>query len=188
MPIVDMVETIRHKIMERMSHRRCLGRKWKLVPKAFKYVQNVVKDIGEYIVRRSSDVMAEVAGPEFTTVVRLDDKTCTYRAWQVTGLPCVHAAALITRIRGLDICDFVDEVYTVQRFRETYVVPIAPMVSKEFWDKVHLSFTVQPPRLHRQRGRPRKNRIRDLKEKKRTYMCTRCYELGHNKSCKNPIA
>ncbi|KAK1265302.1 hypothetical protein QJS04_geneDACA015710 [Acorus gramineus] len=33
----------------------------KLVPKAFKYVQHIVKDIGEYIVRRSSDVMAEVA-------------------------------------------------------------------------------------------------------------------------------
>ncbi|KAK1316217.1 hypothetical protein QJS10_CPA05g01999 [Acorus calamus] len=191
MPIVDMVETIRHKIMERMNHRHGLGRKWKgkLVPKAFKYVQNIVKDIGEYIVRRSSDVMAEVVGPEFTTVVRLDDKTCTCRAWQVTGLPCVHAAALITRIRGLDICDFVDEVYTVQRFRETYVVPIAPMPSKEFWDRVHLPFIVQPPRLYKQRGRPRKNRIRDPKEKKRTYMCTRCYELGHNKkSCKNPIA
>ncbi|KAK1303655.1 hypothetical protein QJS10_CPB11g01873 [Acorus calamus] len=153
------------------------------------YSRNIVKDIGEYIVRRSSDVMAEVVGPEFTTVVRLDDKTCTCRAWQVTGLPCVHAAALITRIRGLDICDFVDEVYTVQRFRETYVVPIAPMPSKEFWDRVHLPFIVQPPRLYKQRGRPRKNRIRDPKEKKRTYMCTRCYELGHNKkSCKNPIA
>ncbi|KAK1261549.1 hypothetical protein QJS04_geneDACA021668 [Acorus gramineus] len=69
-------------------------------------------NIGEYIVRRSSNVMAEVADPDFTTVVRLDERTCTCRAWQVTGLPCVHAAAFITRIRGLDICDFVDEVST----------------------------------------------------------------------------
>ncbi|KAK1308840.1 hypothetical protein QJS10_CPA09g01140 [Acorus calamus] len=78
-PIIDMVETIRQKIMERMDHRRGLGRKWKgkFVPKAFKYVQHIVKDIGEYIVRRSSDVMAEVVGPDFTVVVRFNEKTCT---------------------------------------------------------------------------------------------------------------
>ncbi|KAK1266737.1 hypothetical protein QJS04_geneDACA014618 [Acorus gramineus] len=134
MPIVEMVETIRHKIMERIDHRRALGRKWrgKLVPKALKYVQTIVKDIGEYIVRRSSDVMAEVAGPDFTIVVRLDERTCTCRAWQVTGLPCIHAAAFITRIRGLDICDFVDEVYSLQKFRDTYASSIAPMPSKGF--------------------------------------------------------
>ncbi|KAK1298937.1 hypothetical protein QJS10_CPB14g00680 [Acorus calamus] len=38
-----------------------------------------LQDIGEYIVRRSSDMMAEVAGPDFTTVVRLDERTCTCR-------------------------------------------------------------------------------------------------------------
>ncbi|KAK1305842.1 hypothetical protein QJS10_CPA10g01277 [Acorus calamus] len=45
--ILKMVDMIRHKMMERMDHRRSLGRKWmgKLVPKAFKYVQNLVKDI-----------------------------------------------------------------------------------------------------------------------------------------------
>ncbi|KAK1268815.1 hypothetical protein QJS04_geneDACA008314 [Acorus gramineus] len=74
MPIVDMVETIQHKIMERMHHRHGLGRKWKgkLVPKAFKYVQSIVKDIGEYIVRRSSNVMTEpgsnIAGTQGSSI------------------------------------------------------------------------------------------------------------------------
>ncbi|KAK1303607.1 hypothetical protein QJS10_CPB11g01190 [Acorus calamus] len=82
MPIVEMVEIIRHKIMERIDHRRALGRKWrgKLVPKALKYIQTIIKDIGEYIVRRSSDVIAKVVGPDLTTVVRLDERTCTCRA------------------------------------------------------------------------------------------------------------
>ncbi|KAK1313208.1 hypothetical protein QJS10_CPA06g01545 [Acorus calamus] len=54
LPIVEMVDMIRGKIMERMYYRNNLGRRWKgkLVPKAFKYVQILVKDIGNYIVRR----------------------------------------------------------------------------------------------------------------------------------------
>ncbi|KAK1274516.1 hypothetical protein QJS04_geneDACA007981 [Acorus gramineus] len=39
------------------------GDEGKLVPKAFKYVQNLIKDIGGYIVR-SDDHRAEVVGPE----------------------------------------------------------------------------------------------------------------------------
>ncbi|KAK1266593.1 hypothetical protein QJS04_geneDACA002546 [Acorus gramineus] len=112
--IVDMVDMIRQQIMERMDHRRIFGIKWKgkLVPKAFKYVQNLVKDIGGYIVRRSDDHRAEVVGPEMVCVVRLDERTCTCRIWQVSGLPCVHATTFITRIRGLDICDYVHPFYS----------------------------------------------------------------------------
>ncbi|KAK1280251.1 hypothetical protein QJS04_geneDACA014934 [Acorus gramineus] len=72
-----------------MNHRRSLGKEWrgKLAPKAFKYVQNLVKGIGDYIMRRSDDQKTEVVGPKIVCVVRLDEKTCTCRVWQVSVGP-----------------------------------------------------------------------------------------------------
>ncbi|KAK1307132.1 hypothetical protein QJS10_CPA10g01263 [Acorus calamus] len=96
---------------------------------------------------------------------------------------------LITRIRGLDICDFVHEYYSLERFRLFYAIPIGALASRDQWEKVELPFTVGPPKTVRPRGRPRKNRIRDPNEKKkRRHMCTLCKEYGHHRSsCKNPI-
>ncbi|KAK1273076.1 hypothetical protein QJS04_geneDACA021461 [Acorus gramineus] len=128
--IIEMVDMIRHKMMERMDHRRAFGRKWrgKLVPKVFKYVQTL-KDIEQYIVRRSDDHRAEVVGPDITCVVRLDERTCSCRVWQVSGLPCVYVATFITRLRGLDICDFVHQFYSLDVFRKSYAHAIGPMPS-----------------------------------------------------------
>ncbi|KAK1283102.1 hypothetical protein QJS10_CPB21g01322 [Acorus calamus] len=191
LPILEMVDMIRHKMMERMDRRRSLGRKWrgKLVPKAFKYVQNLVLDIGGYIVRRSDDHRAEVVGPDITCVVRLDERTCTCREWQISGLPCVHAAAFITGVRGLDICDFVHDFHTLEKFRQSYACAMGPMPNRDEWVKINPSFSVSPPKTVRPRGRPRKNRIKNPDEqRKRRHMCTRCKEVGHHKSsCKNPI-
>ncbi|KAK1276034.1 hypothetical protein QJS04_geneDACA012903 [Acorus gramineus] len=149
--IVELVDTIRGMIMVRMNHRRCLGKKWKgkLVPKAFRYVQQICKEKGSYIVRRSSDMKAEVVGPYHTCVVNLEDKTCSCRAWQVSGLPCEHAATFITSVRGLDISDFVDDCYSVQKFRSAYAIPVGAMPGKELWHRVKLPFVVGPPKTIR---------------------------------------
>ncbi|KAK1307650.1 hypothetical protein QJS10_CPA09g01276 [Acorus calamus] len=144
---------------------------------------------GNYIVRRSTDKQAEVVGPQFACVVNLEDRTCSCRAWQVTGLPCEYAAAFITSVRGLDILDYVDDCYSVQRFRAAYAIPVGGMPSRELWDKVVLPYEVGPPKTIRPRGRPKKKRIRDPNEKRKgRHKCTRCNTFGHQKNtCKNPI-
>ncbi|KAK1289148.1 hypothetical protein QJS10_CPB18g00660 [Acorus calamus] len=118
LPIVEMVDTIRQKIMERMNSRRVMGSKWKgrIVPIAVKYIQSITEDIGEYEVRRSDDYKAEVVGPYFRTGVRLDERTCTCRMWQVSGIPCVHAAAFISRVRGFNVIDIVDKYFSLEKF------------------------------------------------------------------------
>jgi len=64
----------------------------------------------------SGDGIAELCargGSSFRFVVNLDQRTCTCRAWQVLGLPCKHALAYITSIRGEKIEDHVDNYYSV---------------------------------------------------------------------------
>ncbi|KAK1302025.1 hypothetical protein QJS10_CPB12g00598 [Acorus calamus] len=159
--IIEMVDMIRHKMMERMDHIRAFRKKWrgKLVPNVFKYVQTLVKGIGQYIGRRSNDHRAEVVGPKITCVVRLDERTCSCRVWQVSSLPCVHAATFITRVRGLDICDFVLQFYSLEMFKKSYAHTINPVPSIDDWVKIDVPFTVGPPGT-------RKNRIKNPDEKK----------------------
>ncbi|KAK1314179.1 hypothetical protein QJS10_CPA06g00735 [Acorus calamus] len=148
-----------------------------------------MKDIGEYDVRRGGDYIAEVVGPHFTVVVNLEERTCTCKMWQISGMPCVHVTAFVSRVRGLDVIDFVDTYFSIEKFRATYADTVKPMSSKDMWEKVDLPFIVGPPKTIRPRGRPKKKRIRDPNEKKRRHKYTRCKGFGHHRSsCKNPIA
>ena len=40
--------------------------------------------------------------------VDLMERTCTCKAWQMSGIPCDHACAAIRRM-GFDVSDYVDD-------------------------------------------------------------------------------
>jgi hypothetical protein len=64
-------------------------------------------------------------------VVNLDEKTCSYRAWQVTRQPCNYALLTIAKLsREIHMEDFVHEYYFVDRFRNTYIGVFNSMESK----------------------------------------------------------
>lgn len=42
--------------------------------------------------------------------VDLKSRTCTYKAWQMLGIPCEHACAAMHRL-ALDISDYVNECF-----------------------------------------------------------------------------
>ncbi|KAK1285412.1 hypothetical protein QJS10_CPB20g00814 [Acorus calamus] len=63
------------------------------------------------------------------------------------------------------------------------------MPGREMWGRVELPYVVGPPKTIRPRGRPKKKRIRDPNEKRKSrHKCTRCSQFGHHKNtCKNSI-
>lgn len=70
------------------------------------------------------------------------------------------------------------------------------MPSRDQWEEVARNFIVGPPHTRRQRGRPKKQRIRSKDEEaalgrkkgKRVHHCTRCKGSGHHRnSCKEPL-
>ncbi|KAK1264527.1 hypothetical protein QJS04_geneDACA014345 [Acorus gramineus] len=65
--LIYLVDGLRLKLMVRMDQRRHQASRWKgrLVPHVRKYLQDILKDLGAYIVKRSTDMRAEVTGTEF---------------------------------------------------------------------------------------------------------------------------
>ena len=139
--------------------------------------------------------MAELCakgGSGFRFVVSLPDRTCSYRVWQGSGIPCKHIIAYITSISGEKLEDHVDDYFSVNKFRATYEGSIPCIPNKSMWPKATHSFFMHPPCLRSTgRGR-RKNRMKSSLEgdssnrKAKKYECPICHELGHHwYTCKN---
>ena len=77
--------------------------------------------------------------------------------WQVSGLPCQHAAATILILRR-KVEIYVDEYFSSEWYRQAYSQSIAPMADKNQWEMVDVQ--VGLPHIHHPRGRPKKKRIR----------------------------
>jgi hypothetical protein len=75
---------------------------------------------------------------------------CSCEEWQHTGKPCQHGLALITQqpIRDVRMEDFVNEYYSVERFRNAYKRLIEPLPDKKQWPKVDISSFIGAP-LHK---------------------------------------
>ncbi|XP_078167316.1 uncharacterized protein LOC144562060 [Carex rostrata] len=191
-PIIDLIDAIRQRIMVRFNERRRIVRNWKgsIVPKVLDYIKLISRGLNTYSVHRSSEVLAEVTKNGLRWEVNLEERRCSCRAWQVKGVPCVHAASLIASIRNARWEDYVDSYFTVTRLKTTYSNGIAPMPSKDKWMKYELGYKMLPPILKRPVGRPRKSsRIKAWDEPtKRSHKCTRCGLYGHYRNtCKNAV-
>ncbi|WVZ64280.1 hypothetical protein U9M48_013826 [Paspalum notatum var. saurae] len=193
--VVDLMDRIRQLCMEKMFLRRKIARKLE-----GKILPNVMKDLNErsrgmkYMWRYShkdgsedAEMLGEVEGVTRDLVhwrhtVDLQQRTCTCRRWQVTGLPCTHALCIITSIRGYNIEDYVHEYYSVAKFKKAYGKSVKPMTDRKQWPQVNPGFKLWPPILKRTAGRPRERRYKSAAEggtQKRTTRCKRCNQLGH---------
>nr|XP_043633496.1 uncharacterized protein LOC122604691 [Erigeron canadensis] len=187
--VLDLLDSIREKLMVQFDKKRRTIRKWKgmLVPKAKNYLRRVSKNLGEYTVCRSSDTQAEVKYKGKRWEVTLNEKNCTCRVWQITGLLCVHAAAVIAFMRYNNWDTYVDPYFTIQKYKQAYELEIVPLRSKDEWVHIETTKKIFPPIIKRPPGRPRKNRIQTYEEPKRRHKCCRCGEFGHHqKRYKNP--
>jgi hypothetical protein len=137
--------------------------------------------------RRSTDFSAEIQKNGMRWEVNLHERTCSYRAWQVKGIHCVHVAAFIASLRNPNWENYVDSYFTFAKLRVACANGIATMPIKDQWLKLDLDYKILPPKLKRPARRPKKNRLKPTDEpKKRSHRCARCGLYGHHqKTCKN---
>ena len=122
-------------------------------------------------------------------------RTCTCRLWQLSGLPCCHAIAVIFRLHK-SVEEYVPACFRKQAFQSTYNQYLKPLGGMSFWPDCSDMPRVLPPKPKKMPGRPRKKRIRAPHEHKNTskvcrgggtMTCSNCYQKGHNKKgCQNP--
>ena len=121
-------------IIEKFVLRAKIGRNMQgiIIPSFTKTLDVKSKSIKDHEVLLCGAGTAEVTVNRFRHAVNLEQKTCTCRAWQVTGKPCSHALAFIAKLsRKVQMDEFVHEYFSVDRFRKTYVFTFNPMISKD---------------------------------------------------------
>lgn len=189
LPITQMVDAIRGKIMELIHTRRNESNQWhkRLTPSMEEKFEQESNKVRPLQVLLSPGNKFEVRGDSIE-IVDVDQNDCSCKGWQITGLPCCHAIAVITCVHRSPY-DYCSRYFTADLYRLTYSQSINPVPNVDWPGKKNISrdaVTVTPPPTRRPPGRPstKKNGLQD--SSKRQLQCSRCKGTGHNKStCKD---
>lgn len=186
LPIYQMLDGIRAKIMEMNAQRRRVAEGWKtfLCPEMETIMQDLLECGRHWDVGRSSEFLFEVHG-EDSVMVDLQSRTCSCRMWQIKGFPCAHALAAILKSEG-NPYEYVEDYFMVHFFKSCYDIPIVPIPDIDrYAQEENEEMLINPPLTKKPPGRPRVKRIKSSGERTRPITCSRCGTLGHHnkKTC-----
>ncbi|KAI8554876.1 hypothetical protein RHMOL_Rhmol05G0131000 [Rhododendron molle] len=174
LPITQLVDKIRLKLMDQMCDRRELAAKWKTVicPKWDKKLVelfglsktwNVVRANGDlYEVQSDSSVSVDIAR-----------RSCSCGDWQLNMFPCVHGVCALKKSKDLN--DYMERCFFSESYREAYSKCINPV--PRIWQNIDLDTAddvLLPPLCKRPPGRPRTERIPSTGANTRKVTCSRC--------------
>ncbi|KAL3635155.1 hypothetical protein CASFOL_019702 [Castilleja foliolosa] len=187
LPITQMVDAIRSKIMELIYSRQTESMEWlrRLTPSMEEKLEKESLKVRTLQVLISGGNRFEVRG-ETNEAVDVDSCECSCKVWQLTGIPCCHAIAVIGCL-GRDPYDYCSRFFTTDSYRITYSESVHPIYGADgLWQEVSQSeVTVNPPPTRRPPGRPTTKRVSSQETGRRQLQCSKCKGTGHNKStCK----
>ena len=204
LPVHELADQLREMIMVLWHKRRKIAQRiqGKILPAVLHILRAQTRGLAHLNVVQGDHYAAQVVDMTSTNVrhvVKAYLHECSCEEWQHTGKPCQHALALITQqpTRDVQMENFVNEYYSVERFKNAYKRLIEPLPDRSQWVKVDLELEIGAPLGRRSVGRQRKNRIKGAleggsggkkkteKEKKRIKgptTCRNCGLLGHRAS------
>ncbi|CAL5039499.1 unnamed protein product [Urochloa decumbens] len=199
--VVQLVDTIRCKLMEMMYTRRESSNAWAevLTPAANQKLQEEVSKAHTLNVlpadtdENGSNVFKVCDGSVNIVNIAPGECTCTCQRWRISGLPCMHAIAVFERT-GHNPYDYCKSYFTTGFYRLTYSLSINPIpdviVAPALIDPAQSPATYPcPVRTRRRVGRPKEKPADPRIAIKRAVRCSRCKSYGHNKAtCKVPIS
>ncbi|KAI8559412.1 hypothetical protein RHMOL_Rhmol04G0171700 [Rhododendron molle] len=156
LPITQLVDRVRIKLMEQMCCRKQTAAKWRqvLCPTMDEALAIAFQESKAWEVKFSSpDVLEVLCNP--SVKVDIGRYSCTCTQWQLNGVPCVHAVCAIKKSgKSLNAC--VEHYFHVECYREAYSRPIMPVPT--LWkpdvagDAVILPhFSRKPPRRNKKK-------------------------------------
>ncbi|XP_026397190.1 uncharacterized protein LOC113291923 [Papaver somniferum] len=194
-PLTQLVDMYTHLVMVLFSNRRKLAATWQagdLVP-AGKDLIKVMCDLrGNYecdpsVEHKVYEVTNKATGKVF--VVKVEEKKCTCRQWQLRQFPCLHGVVALFKLNP-NCSKYCSKYYTVDYYRTAYQWSITPLGDiDEYQNKTGINI-IHPHRL-RDKGRPcvkrKKSWYEKNKQPKRVTKCSVCKGLDHNiLTCQGP--
>ncbi|KAG6506536.1 uncharacterized protein LOC121980428 [Zingiber officinale] len=185
--VLQIVDTMRCSLMELMYSRRVSCNTWTeaLVPSANQKVQEDMIRAHSFALVRPIGTVFEVID-ESTNVVNTETNECTCRRWQVSGLPCIHALAVIEHTNGC-IYAYCSKYFSSECYRIAYSLSINPIpdVGMPVCTNPFQFSSACSLRARRPAGRPKEKPDEPRIAIKRPLRCSKCQAVGHNKrTCK----
>ncbi|XVF46934.1 hypothetical protein PTKIN_Ptkin03bG0068200 [Pterospermum kingtungense] len=153
-PILTLMETIKTKLMGRIAMKSEVAAKYPgpLCPKIQMKVDKSIDESRKCFAKHAGQSRYQVScGPDNQHVVNLEDRTCSCKKWDLTGIPCKHAvsAMFITEERPES---YVDECYTKATQLKIYPHFISPIRGAKQWRNVPNMEVILPPQIRRPLG------------------------------------
>lgn len=193
LPIISMLEVIRCKVMVRIQEQRTKAQRWQgqVCPNIFKKLKSYITESCFCHALWNGKDGYEVKHHDKRFTVSLENKTCSCRYWQLSGLPCCHAVSCIY-YSSRDINEFIAKCYSIEEFNKTYEHCLQPVEGITSWPTSERP-KPRAPAYVKMPGRPRKERRREPNEKPKStrvsrvgtiIRCRLCKGIGHNRgSC-----
>ncbi|XP_028075710.1 uncharacterized protein LOC114277948 [Camellia sinensis] len=189
LPITQLVDAIRGKIMEKMSKRKVKASNWvgELCPKMEKRLMSEFQDSRHWIVSQSDDNIFEVRSQP-SVLVDLANRSCSCFQWQLNGFPCPHAIVAF-RNTGKNVYDYIEPFFHAVKYREAYEGSIHPIPTVAKPNFTPSDYLIAPPVYKRPPGRPKRKIIPSKGEVVQHIRCGRCRKMGHHnrKTCKEAM-
>ncbi|CAI9111734.1 OLC1v1012029C1 [Oldenlandia corymbosa var. corymbosa] len=190
LPITQMIDVLRGKMMELIYTRRVESSQWttRLCPLMEEKLQNETSKAQSLQVLFLQGNTFQVTG-ESVDIVDIDHLDCSCKGWQLLGLPCCHAIAVLETV-GRSPYDYCSTYFLAESYHATYAESINPIPNVEKPVKSELDVTgvtVTPPPTKRPPGRPKMKPVDSLDVMKRQLQCSKCKGLGHNKKTCNRL-
>ncbi|KAI8542829.1 hypothetical protein RHMOL_Rhmol08G0169900 [Rhododendron molle] len=189
-PVLTLIDNIRSKLMGKLHKRYEIASTWQSL-----VTPMIRKRLDEVVDQSRVCKITFVGGEEYRVVegvvshvVNLRAGTCCCKVWEISGLPCKHAASCISHKR-MNIEEFCHTYYHMDTYLRAYGEIIHPLHDETMWEEVP-GEPVQAPPLKRLPSRPRKSWRRVVDEpatggsesrRSCTVRCANCKKIGHNK-------
>ncbi|XP_015966742.1 uncharacterized protein LOC107490475 [Arachis duranensis] len=209
-PIITLLEEVRMFVMRTIARNKVklsnhVGKLPPVIKSILEKVRKESKNWHPIWTGNDGYEKFEVHGYSTNHVVDLGKKLCTCQFWMLTGIPCVHACAALSRVNKSPD-DFCHPLVTMESYKATYNHHINPIPGQLLWEvsefnKPRAPKVKRPPeKLKMKRrmdsdekhGGGKRSRI-DIKNNDNTHLkrqlgkftCSYCGDKGHTKrGCK----
>ncbi|XP_059431509.1 uncharacterized protein LOC132165014 [Corylus avellana] len=183
--ILSMLEWIRCKLMRRYVRKELMNSMEEaLGPKIRMKLEKEDDEASHCWCTYDGDGM-------FKVECLVDGRTCGYRKWDVTGIPCSHAILAILH-QGGDPTEYLSEYYNKEKYLKAYDYIVYLVPSEDQWPKSNQP-KIKPPKSRSTPCKPKKLRQRGVDEPRNPNAMRRggtknqyghCMKFDHNKrSC-----
>ncbi|XP_059664105.1 uncharacterized protein LOC132309861 [Cornus florida] len=186
-PIIIMLEWIRRHLMLRFQCKRewMLAQGELLCPEVQNHLNKVKLQARMCNVQYAGDKKYEVQCYGISEAVDIENKSCSWRVWNVTSIPCRHAVTCIfTKRDSLEA--YVHPYYHREAYLKSYagiILPI-PMGRLMKTDPIH---PLLPLYYRKPTGRPKKKDDPDARRKDQPRLLENKGQVSNRRPKENPV-